>query len=360
MNLGQAGVTVKGISPRVMWPSEASTCQRRRYVPAARPVASAESVSSGVCLLISSVCTEPSGWMSVKRERSVSMRTLNRSLIGTSGPVTALFRAGFDSRRIACAAAEGTPKKAPIEAIRMSAQKFGRAGCMTFLFAKKSEKLRKRSIFNCYRKIIQKLAWIANSFREDCPNRAVPPGCGEAKKIRRRDCSCGSSRLLLRADLVAVVPINRRIGRGIVGDFAGRWLVELALRTLFFLHFALFDALHFFLALLECCGHMPLLTAECGEGPGPCRPAHPWNRKTTTAARAAAALTHGNLRLRSGRVRRPCRVRRFLRPVRQNSVDPAAGRLRPSAPLHSPSTCAPPLFFPPGPSQPRAPLPLWA
>src|SRR5216684_1234003 len=146
MNFGQDGATVKGISPRVMWPSEASTCQRRRYVPAARPVASAESVSAGVCLLISSVCAEPPGWMSVKRERSVSMRTLNRSLTGTSGPGTVLFSAGSDSRRIACAAAEGTLKKAPIEAIRMSAQKFRRAGCMTFLFAKKSEKLRERRV----------------------------------------------------------------------------------------------------------------------------------------------------------------------------------------------------------------------
>src|SRR5258707_13833101 len=249
MNLGQAGVTVNGISPRVMWPSEASTCQRRRYVPAARPVASAESVSAGVCLLISSVCTEPSGWMSVKRERSVSMRTLNRSMIGTSGPVTRVFRAGFDSRRIACAAAEGTPKKAPIEAIRMSAQKFRRAGCMTFLFAKKSEKLRKRSIFNCYRKIIQKLAWIANSFREDCPNRAVPPGCGEAKKIRRRDCSCGSSKLLLRTDLVAVISNNRWKGNGIVGNFAGQWVVSFAVASLLFLKFLLFDGVCFFFAL---------------------------------------------------------------------------------------------------------------
>src|SRR5260370_37100304 len=165
--------------------------------------------------------------MSVKRERSVSMRTLNRNLIGRSGTVTSLFSAGFDSRRIACAAAEGTLKKAPIEAIRISAQKFRRAACMTFLFAKKSEKLRKRSILNCYRKIIQKLAWIANSFREDCPNRAVPPGCGEAKKIRRRDCSCGSSGLLLRADLLAVVPIHCRVGRGILGHFSGPWLLYL-------------------------------------------------------------------------------------------------------------------------------------
>jgi len=50
------------------------------------------------------VAREPSGRMSVKaRERSASMRTLKRSLIGTSGPDTALFKGGFDSRRTACA-----------------------------------------------------------------------------------------------------------------------------------------------------------------------------------------------------------------------------------------------------------------
>src|SRR2546426_2838050 len=146
MNADQDGVTVKGISPRVIWPSEASTCQRRRYVPAAKPVASAESVSAGVCLLISSVCAKPSERMSVKRERRASMRTLNRSLIGTSGPVTALFRVGLDSRRIACAAAGGTLKKATTTANKMSAQRFRRAGCITILFAKKSEKLRKRRV----------------------------------------------------------------------------------------------------------------------------------------------------------------------------------------------------------------------
>src|ERR1700682_3115015 len=142
MNAGQDGVTVKGISPRVMWPSEASTCQRRRYAPAAKPVASAKSVSAGVFLLISSSCAEPSGQISVRRERSASMRTLKRSLIGTSGPDTALFRGGFDSRRTACAAAGATMKKAAATANRMNAQRFRQPGCMTFLFAKSGEKLR--------------------------------------------------------------------------------------------------------------------------------------------------------------------------------------------------------------------------
>src|SRR6266571_7756336 len=70
------------------------------------------------------------------------MRTLKRSLIGTSGPDTALFRAGFDSRRTACAAAGATMKKAATVANRMSTQRFRRPGCMTFLFAKNGEELR--------------------------------------------------------------------------------------------------------------------------------------------------------------------------------------------------------------------------
>src|SRR6202008_2765369 len=114
---------------------------------------------------------------------------------------------------------------------------------------------------------------IAKSLEWRCANRAVPAPWWTGKKIRGRDCDGFRPRLLLRADLVAVIPINRRIGSGIVGDFARRWFVQVSLRALFFLHFALFDTLHFFLALLECRGHKPLLTAECGEGPGPCRPA---------------------------------------------------------------------------------------
>src|ERR1700674_1288796 len=71
------------------------------------------------------------------------MRTLKRSLTGTSGPDTALFRAGFDSRRTACAAAGATMKKTATAANRMSTQRFRRPGCMTFLFAKNGEELRK-------------------------------------------------------------------------------------------------------------------------------------------------------------------------------------------------------------------------
>ncbi len=136
-----------------MWPSEASTCQRRRYAPAAKPVASAESVSAGVGLLISSACAEPSGWMRVRRERSASMRTLKRSLIGTSGPDTALIRDGLDSRRTACAAAGATVKKAAATANKMSAQRFRRPGRMTFLFAKNGEKLRESWVTDAGRKL---------------------------------------------------------------------------------------------------------------------------------------------------------------------------------------------------------------
>src|SRR5206468_10451219 len=83
--MNQDGITVKGISPRVMWPSEASTCHRNRYSPGNNPVACVTSASAGLSLLISSACVKPAGPTSVSRERLPSMRTLNRSLIGTSG-----------------------------------------------------------------------------------------------------------------------------------------------------------------------------------------------------------------------------------------------------------------------------------
>src|SRR5260370_4897981 len=142
---------------------------------------------------------------------------------------------------------------------------------------------------------------------------AVCAACGRAQETRRCGQCSSPSKLLLRTDLVAVIPIDGRIGRGIVSNLTGRRLVELSLRALLFFHFALLDALHFFLAFLECRGHKPLLTAECGEGPGPCRPAHPWKRKTTSAVRAAGALTHGNLHSKNGRVPRPSRARRLHR-----------------------------------------------
>src|SRR5713101_9397401 len=177
MNLDQDGVTVKGISPRVMWPSEASTCQRRRYAPAAKPVASAESVSAGLGLLISSARAEPSGWMSVRRERSASMRTLKRSLIGTSGPDTALFKDGLDSRRTACAAAGATVNKAAATANKMSAQRFRRPGRMTFLSAKNGEKLRESWVSTAGRKLYRSRGGLlfhsgAAARRRQSPRRA--------------------------------------------------------------------------------------------------------------------------------------------------------------------------------------------
>src|SRR6266851_6710984 len=194
--------------------------------------------------------------------------------------------------------------------------------------------------------------------RRHCPDKAVSAVRGKPTEIRRCERWRCRTKLFLRADFVAVVPIDGWIGRGIGSNFGGG-LIELSLRALFFLHFALLNALHFFLPLLKCRGHKPLLTAECGEGPGPCRPAHPWKRKTTSAVRAAGALTHGNLRWKNGRVRRPCLVRR-LRPVRQNSSDRVAGRLRPSGALHSLSNCARQLLFHPGRSWPPPLRCRWA
>src|SRR5260370_28048519 len=75
------------------------------------------------------------------------------------------------------------------------------------------------------------------------------------------------SKLLLRTDLVAVIPIDRWIRRRLVCNFGVVGLILLSLRALFFLHFALLDPLHFFLRLLNCRGRKPLLTAECAQGP---------------------------------------------------------------------------------------------
>src|SRR5216683_7919894 len=202
---------------------------------------------------------------------------------------------------------------------------------------------------------MQKPMRIGISFGRHCPDKAVSAVRGKPTEIRRCERWRCWTKLFLRADLVAVVPIDGWIGRGIGSNFGGG-LIELSLRALFFLHFALLNALHFFLPLLKCRGHKPLLTAECGEGPGPCRPAHPWKRKTTSAVRAAGALTHGNLRSKNGRVLRLCRVRLLLRPVRRNSSDRAARRFRPSGALRSLSSCARQLLFRRGRSWP-APLP---
>src|SRR5437879_9608660 len=88
----------------------------------------------------------------------------------------------------------------------------------------------------------------------DTDNAGCTPDA-KTKKSRRCSWAESQSRLLLRIDLVAVVPINRRVGSGIVNNFSGGGFIELALGALLFLHFALLDALHFFLPFLKCCGH---------------------------------------------------------------------------------------------------------
>ena len=107
----QGRVTWKGISPRVMCPSEAKTCQRMRYSPGFKPWACEASVSAGASLAIASDCVEASGLTSVRRERVASMRTLKRSLIGMLGPATVVLMDGFDSNSMACAMAERATKQ---------------------------------------------------------------------------------------------------------------------------------------------------------------------------------------------------------------------------------------------------------
>src|SRR6267143_4904082 len=133
MEMNQGCVTVKGTSPRVMCPSEASTCQRSRYSPGNNPVACVTSASAGLSLLISSACVKPTAPTSVRRERLVSIRTLNRSLIGTSGPATVPFDDGVDSSSTACADAAAAMKE-NAAAERRSFRRLARRFFMLFKF----------------------------------------------------------------------------------------------------------------------------------------------------------------------------------------------------------------------------------
>src|SRR5882672_3242253 len=74
------------------------------------------------------------------------------------------------------------------------------------------------------------------------------------------------SQLFVRIDFVGLIPINRRIGHGIVGSVLGDVLVDFPLRALLFLHLALLDALHFFLPFLECGRHKLSFTPKCYPG----------------------------------------------------------------------------------------------
>src|SRR5260370_7944379 len=115
---------------------------------------------------------------------------------------------------------------------------------------------------------------IGISFGRNSPDKAVSAVRGKPREIRRCERWRCWTKLFLRADFVAVVPIDGWIGRGIGSNFGGG-LIELSLRALFFLHFALLNALHFFLPLLKCRGHKPLPTPECGSPPPPSPPPPP-------------------------------------------------------------------------------------
>src|SRR6266403_3822568 len=73
-------------------------------------------------------------------------------------------------------------------------------------------------------------------------------------------------RLFPGVDFVGMIPINRRIGRRIVGSIFCDVLVDFPLRALLFLHLALLDALHFFLPFLECGRHKLSFTPKCRSG----------------------------------------------------------------------------------------------
>jgi len=179
MQDNQERATVNGISPRVMCPSEASTCQRSRYSPGGNPVALADKVSAEVCLPISSGRTEPDGGTSVKRDRPASIRTLNRRLIAMSGPATVLFTAGADSSRTACAAAEAAVSESIAAPTNTTAKNFRRSGCMNSLFAVNRKVLRE----NCAR------ATGAELYRST--NGLAWQSGGRAENIRRLQSSDG-------------------------------------------------------------------------------------------------------------------------------------------------------------------------
>src|SRR5882762_1043033 len=73
-------------------------------------------------------------------------------------------------------------------------------------------------------------------------------------------------RLFPGVDFVGMIPINRRIGRRIVGSIFCDVLVDFPLRALLFLHLAFLDALHFFLPFLECGRHKLSFTPKCRSG----------------------------------------------------------------------------------------------
>src|SRR6267143_5904495 len=211
MEMNQGCVTVKGTSPRVMCPSEASTCQRSRYSPGNNPVACVTSASAGLSLLISSACVKPAAPTSVRRERLASIRTLNRSLIGTSGPATVAFDDGVDSSSTACADATAAIKE-NAAAERRSFRRLLRRFFMFVQIPWSSCRLRCTEV-HAFGKSDRLERNDAISIGRCSQERIKMPFANGAAFLAQE-----LSRLFVRVDLVGMIPINRRIGRRIVGN----------------------------------------------------------------------------------------------------------------------------------------------
>src|SRR5882724_7790092 len=82
-----------------------------------------------------------------------------------------------------------------------------------------------------------------------------------------------------------MIPINRRIGSGIVRSILWGVLINFPLRALLFLHLALLDALLFFLPFLECGRHTLSFTPKCC--PGNAGTVKPFTKKGELPARLA-------------------------------------------------------------------------
>ena len=99
--------TVKGTSPRVMWPSTANTCQRSRHAPGAQETPSARAASmtgSAVSSTASEACAF-SGPCSTNRLRAWSMRLLKRTQTRAGPASSTAPAAGSEATTNACATA---------------------------------------------------------------------------------------------------------------------------------------------------------------------------------------------------------------------------------------------------------------
>src|SRR5260221_13521346 len=127
------------------------------------------------------------------------------------------------------------------------------------LFRRDQRNAQQKVGFDGWKKIIPKPAWITPSTGTVARARLSRRPALQRSKFAGVAGLENRSILFLRADLVAVIPINRRIGCRIVGHFGGRRVFLPSLPRLPFLHLSRFCAPPFLLAPLVCRGHKPLL-----------------------------------------------------------------------------------------------------